>query len=171
MANGIDSIRNYLGYDGKDHRQRTLDEALAWDDEMLEITHDFVQWWFPLTESSAFNSHAPVASRSEFEVLRNDERVKGGVVRAMHRMLRFFGLRLEASGVIQKTDEWDEGSSNWASNPTHNDLRLTRMLKSLCLLGHRPHAEALLAALEKIVSEERDQSDPEPLRFWRDALI
>lgn len=171
MANGMDSIRNYLGYGGKDHRQRTLDEALAWDDEILESTHDFVQWWFPLTESSAFNSHAPVASHSEFEVLRGDEHVKGGVVQAMHRMLRFYGLRVEQSGVIQKTDEWEMRSRVWASKRTHNDLRLTRMLKSLCLLGHRAHAEALLAALEQILSEARDQSDPEPLRFWRDALL
>jgi hypothetical protein len=78
MASAKDSIWSYLGYGGMDHRQRTLDQALAWDDEMLESTHDYIQWWFPLAEPSAFNSHAPVASPAEFEELRGDERVRGG---------------------------------------------------------------------------------------------
>jgi len=171
MASAKDSIRNYLGYGGFDHRQRTLDQALAWDDEMLESAHDFVQWWFPLTEPSAFNSHAPVASRSEFEELRGDERVRAGMERAMHRMLRFYGLRLDLSGVIKKTDEWDRRSQNWAFSQNHNDLRITRILKSLCLLGHRAHAEALLAALEQIIKEERSHSGQVPLRFWAEALL
>ena len=171
MACGKDSIRNYLGYGGMDHRQRTLDQALVWSDEMLESTHDYVQWWFPMTVPSAFNDHAPVASRAEFEELQDDERVRAGVERAMHRMLRFYGLRLEASGVIKKTDDWDRRSQNWAFRQNHNDLRITRILKSLCLLGHRAHAEALLAVLEEITKEERDQSGQVPLRFWREALL
>jgi hypothetical protein len=89
----------------------------------------------------------------------------------MHRILHFYGLRLEASGVIEKTDEWDRRSQNWAFRQNHNDLRITRILRSLCLLGHRMHAEALLAALEVIIKEERDQSSQVPLRFWREALL
>lgn len=170
MASAKDSIRNYLGYGGMDNRQRTLDQALAWNDEMLESTHDFVQWWFPLAEPSAFNGHAPVASRAEFDELSGDEHVKTGVEHAMHRMLRFYGLRLTASGVVNKTDEWDRRSQNWAFRQNHNDLRITRILKSLCLLGHRAYAEALLATLEEIIKEERDQSGQVPLRFWREAL-
>ncbi|WP_171013766.1 opioid growth factor receptor-related protein [Chitinivorax sp. B] len=154
-----------------DHQHRTLAQALAWDDEVLESTHDYIQWWFPLTEPSAFNGHAPVASRAEFEELQHDERVRDGVMLAMHRMLRFYGLCLEVSGVIKKTDEWNWRSQNWASRQSHNDLRITRILKSLCLLGHRAHAEALLATLEEIIREERDQRNQVPLRFWREALL
>lgn len=171
MENGKDSIRSYLGYGGLDHRQRTLDQALAWDDEMLESTHDYVQWWFPLAEPSAFNLSAPVASRAEFEELKMDERVRAGVELAMHRMLRFYGLRLEVSGVIKRTDDWNRCSKNWAISPTHNDLRVTRILKSLCLLGHRARAEALLAVLEDITKEERKGGGRVPLRFWREALV
>lgn len=171
MASAKNLVRSYLGYGGMDHRQRTLDQALAWDDEMLESTHDYVQWWFPLAEPSAFNSHAPVASRVEFEELRDDELVRAGVERAMHRMLRFYGLRLDTSGAIKKTDEWDQRSQNWVFTENHNDLRITRILKSLCLLGQRAHAKALLAALEKIIKEERSQSSQVPLRFWREALL
>jgi len=170
MASAKDSISNYLGYGGIDHRQRSLNQTLAWNDEMLESTHDYIQWWFPLTEPSAFNIHAPVASRAEFEELCADERVRLGVARAMHRMLRFYGLRQEASDVINRSEEWNQRSQNWAFRQNHNDLRITRILKSLCLLDYRAHAEALLAVVEEIIKEERDQSDQVPLRFWREAL-
>jgi len=171
VASAKDSIRNFLGYGGVDHRQRTLDQALAWDDEMLESTHDYIQWWFPLTEPSAFNSHAPVASHSEFEELKDDERVRLGVKSALHRMLRFFGLCLEESGAIKKTEAWDRRSRDWVFKQNHNDLRITRILKSLCLLGHRDCAEALLVKLEEIIKEERDQSGHTTLRYWREALL
>lgn len=171
MSSGKDVIRSYLGHGGMDHRQRTLSQALAWDDEILESTHDFIQWWFPLAEPSAFNVHAPIASRAEFKELQGDDRVRVGLELALHRMLRFYGLRIDASAVIEKTDEWDRRSENWAFRPNHNDLRITRMLKSLCLLGHRAHAEAFLAVLEGIIREGRDQSGQVPLRFWCQALL
>lgn len=171
MTSAKDSIGQFLGYGGQDHRQRSLDQALAWDDNMLETTHDYVQWWFPLSDPSAFSSDAPVASGAEFEELAGDPRVRAGQERAMHRMLRFYGLNLDATGTVSKFDEWSRFSLNWASTPTHNDLRITRMLKSLCLLGHRTHAEAIFSALEEIIEEERGERGQVPLSFWRSALL
>lgn len=170
MASARDSIREYLGYGGVDHLQRTLHQSLSWDDEMLENTHDYIQWWFPLTEPSAFNVHAPVATYADFEYLASDELVRLGVEQVTHRISRFYGLRFEASGVVRKSDEWEQRSQLWAYKQNHNDLRITRILKSLCLLGHRGYARALLVMFEEIIREERKQSDQVPLRFWREAL-
>lgn len=92
MISAKNSIRNYLGYNGIDNCQRTLDQTLLWDDEMLEHTHDFIQWWFPLDEPSAFNSHAPVVSRAEFEELGGGQACKsrGGAHYSSHvSFLRF----------------------------------------------------------------------------------
>jgi hypothetical protein len=170
MTSATDSIRDYLGYGGLDHQRRTMEQALAWDDEMLESTHDYIQWWFPLAEASAFNSHAPVTSLAEFEDLKSDARVREGVEKGMHRMLRFYGLRLNSMGVTEKTANWNRRSHNWAVTQTHNDLRITRILKSLCLLGHRTHAKAIHAALEQIIEKERGPSCEVPLQFWRAAM-
>ncbi|MBN2975028.1 hypothetical protein BFW88_23685 [Pseudomonas fluorescens] len=170
MASAKDLIRNYLGYDGMDHRQRTLAQALAWDDDALESTHDFIQWWFPLPDPSAYNSHSPVASLAEFDELANDERVRGGVECAMRRMLSFYGLRHYASGLIEKSDDWDSRSQNWAYTQNHNDLRMTRILRSLCLLGHRAQAQRLFVILEEVIQQTREPWEQVPLRFWREAL-
>lgn len=171
MISAKESIRNYLGYNGIDNNQRTLDQALLWSDEVLESTHDFIQWWFPLDELSSFNRHAPVASREEFKELGDDNRVRVGLERAMHRMLRFYGLYQASPGLIEKSNDWDRRSRNWAYRQSHNDLRLTRILKSLCLFGYRADAEALLEALEGIIKKARDPSDQAPLSFWSKAVL
>ena len=49
----------YLGT-GTDHRGRTLAEILRQDDLWFEITHDFIQWLFPLNELSRASLHAPL---------------------------------------------------------------------------------------------------------------
>lgn len=50
------------------------------------------------------------------------------------RMLRFYGL--EARGPrIAKGRNWTARKSDWFTGPTHNSLRITRILKSLMLGG------------------------------------
>ena len=43
-----------------DSQGRRLADIQAWDDERLEIVHDYIQWLFPLPERSAFNPKAPL---------------------------------------------------------------------------------------------------------------
>lgn len=49
----------YLG-ESPDVEGRKIKEIWAWDFETLECAHDYIQWLFPLTEKSHFNSNAPV---------------------------------------------------------------------------------------------------------------
>ena len=49
----------YLG-SHPDDRGRMLDEILRQDDFWLEVTHDYVQWLFPLDEVSRANARAPL---------------------------------------------------------------------------------------------------------------
>jgi hypothetical protein len=43
-----------------DHRGRYLNEIQKWPDDQLEAVHDYIQWLFPLPESSGFNVAVPV---------------------------------------------------------------------------------------------------------------
>ena len=65
------------------------------------------------------------------------------------RLLSFYGLAWQA-GVVVKASNWSERNHNWFTQPTHNDLRVTRILTSLTVLGFGAEAEALLAALEQL---------------------
>jgi len=163
-------VRDFLGRGGADHRGRTLMEILGWPDARLEGEHDFIQWLFPLDTPSPVNPHAPVPSRAAFAALARDAAVLEGSRAAFARMLAFYGLRREeAEGGVAKAATWN--GKDWAQHATHNDLRLTRILRSLTLLGLRDEAHALLAALEALLLECRGaQRAQVPLGYWREAV-
>jgi hypothetical protein len=163
-------VRDFLGRGGADHRGRTLKELLGWPDARLESEHDFIQWLFPLDTPSPVNPLAPVPSRADFAALARDAAVREGSRAAFARMLAFYGLRRDdAAGRVAKAATWS--GKDWAQHATHNDLRLTRILRSLTLLGLRDEAGALLAALEELVLEGRGaQRAQVPLAHWREAV-
>ena len=51
-------IEFYLGQ-RPDSAGRMIDEILVWDDELLEDTHDYIQWLFPFFEPSPYNPTPP----------------------------------------------------------------------------------------------------------------
>jgi hypothetical protein len=157
---------------GTDHRGRTLDEILSFDDRSLESTHDYIQWLFPLTEPSQFNSQAPLLTHADIETISFAPELQANVVRAFERMLSFYGFEMPESGGslnIRTTERFKAQAANWRTPGNHNYLRITRILKSLRLLGLAPHADAFLAALETVYAEAPEKIGERTLSFWRRA--
>jgi hypothetical protein len=60
---------------------------------------------------------------------------------------------------------------NWLTPANHNFLRLTRIMKSMTLLGLRSCAQALLACLEQLYRGEAGKTiGSRTMRYWRDAV-
>lgn len=142
--------------DGADSEGRTLEEILEWDDDALETTHDYIQWLFPLPERSAFNPRAPVLTEAEMAAAREDERVQQNLRRALERMRAFYGV----------TPDTDSRPKQWACASDHNHLRITRILRSLRLLGRGEDA----AAFYRDVSRYDAPVEERAKRFWREAV-
>ena len=143
-------VRFYRG-DAPDARGRTLDDILAWDDEQLEAVHDYIQWLFPLDEPSRFNRDAPLLTAADRLAFRQPT-VAGNLRRALDRMLAFYGFALDRSAAtprIVRSAQWKDRSQEWLHAGNHNLLRLTRMIRSLALLGEVDLATALYAALRQ----------------------
>jgi hypothetical protein len=160
-------VRAFLAGGGADHRGRLLPQVLGADDTCLETTHDVIQWLFPLEESSQFNPFAPVLTRGEFAQLARDAPAVEGVLNAFERMLVFYGLQREGAG-IGRAASWPRRAPNWAASAGHNDLRITRMLKCLVLLGQGAMAQALVDYLQAEFAA--DPTRQRALRHWRQAL-
>ncbi|TMJ38226.1 MAG: hypothetical protein E6G87_06875, partial [Alphaproteobacteria bacterium] len=60
----------FLTGEGHDHRGRFLADVLAFDNAILERSHDYIQWLFPLPEASRFSAGAPVLSHEEIALIR-----------------------------------------------------------------------------------------------------
>src|SRR5207249_4524440 len=116
---------------GGDHRGRRLDDILAWEDEMLEAVHDFIQWLFPLDEPSGANASAPVLTPDDIETFRREPALRDRLRDSLKRMLAFYGFALHEDGSIEITRDrdFDRQSAGWLTPYNHNFLRLTRIMK------------------------------------------
>ncbi|WP_330886252.1 opioid growth factor receptor-related protein [Rudaea sp.] len=151
-----------------DNRGRRLSDILARDDEWLEHTPDYVQFVFPLPEPSGSNRDAPLLDDRTVAAFQSSDVLRDRLWSAYLRMLRFYGLH-EHAGRVDKGPKWDERKENWATAPTHNDQRITRMLRSMCLLGLRTEAEAFKACLLRLARDPECNFDEDTLAYWRGA--
>ncbi len=166
---------SFLQGHGLDARGQTLDEVLAFDDEALEHTHDVVQWLFPSSAPSAFNPDAPVMSAAGFEQLAMDPLALEGLRRATARMLRFFGFELVLDGngrvrALAQLPRFELRTGHWLPEPTHNDLRVTRMLGCLAQAGEGVLARRIHDEMARAVTEHREVGAQVPLGYWAGAL-
>lgn len=161
-------------YEGSapDDRGRFRDEILQFDDEQLEGVHDFIQWLFPLPERSGANPSAPRLDDAAIDAFRTRRELRAALRRSLDRMLAFYGFTW-SGGCIVKSPSFLQ-HSDWLRPGNHNHLRLTRMLRSLNVLGEREAALALLDVLSDIYDEERrtgrNRVSETSFRYWISAV-
>jgi hypothetical protein len=166
----MNELVDFYAGTGVDHRGRRLADVLKQDDAWLERTHDFVQWLFPLDAPSPVNPAAPTADAGTRRRFAGDERLRMHLHLSLMRMLRFYGLQATPEGIVPGAD-WARRKTAWFVHDTHNNLRLTRIIRSLALLGMRREAVELQRALAALCDSDPDCGiGPESRRHWRSAL-
>ncbi|XP_040889019.1 opioid growth factor receptor-like [Toxotes jaculatrix] len=113
------------------------------DYDRLEIVHSYIQWLFPLQEPG-MNPEASTLTKEEIEAFRNNITAKENLLKSYQLMLDFYGIMLcdEETGEVNRAPNW-RGRFHNLNNHTHNNLRITRILKCLGTLGY-PHFQAPL---------------------------
>ncbi|XP_071969714.1 opioid growth factor receptor-like protein 1 [Engystomops pustulosus] len=115
-----------------------IDELLTYwkfDYERLERNHSYIQWLFPLKEPGR-NSSAKPLTMDEIQIMKHDPEVRRRFYSAYKLMLNFYGITLldSITGRVGRTGNWRERFKNLNMN-SHNNLRITRILKCLGLMG------------------------------------
>ena len=168
---GESALLRFYRHAGADPRGRSLRDIRAFGVDRLEGTHDFIQWLFPLPEASGANPQAPRLVPEDIEAFGREEALRDELRGSLDVMLRFYGLERRATGeatVVARGTEYAARSADWLDRP-HNFLRLSRILRSLALLGCAPEASALLACLEDVCRENEAAIGSDTLRYWRRA--
>ena len=150
-----------------DNRGRKLNDIQSWSHDKLETVHDYIQWLFPLDEGSAFNASAPILDKATIAEFRARPDLQKNVRRSFMRMLRFYGFTDGAA--IAPAANFDQCARNWLNPGNHNHLRITRILKSLRLLGLEQEAAAFFAALAKVRETRRDAITEATFGYWMRA--
>ncbi|XP_069728257.1 opioid growth factor receptor [Phaenicophaeus curvirostris] len=108
-----------------------------WDNyEILEENHSYIQWLFPLREHG-MNRRAKPLTCQEIQAFKKSKEVMQRFVRAYRLMLRFYGIVLvnEETGELKRAENWAERFQN-LNRYSHNNLRITRILKCLGEMGY-----------------------------------
>ena len=166
----VNRLLAFYAGSGPDHRGRYLRDIVRQDDRWLETTHDYVQWLFPLPEPSGVLPSAPTIDAEVAAAFAADEALRQTLRRSFLRMLSFYGLVVRGSSIA-KGAHWEERKSDWFTGPTHNNLRITRILKCLCALGLQEDARRLAACLEALRTTEPDCGvGATAFDYWRGAV-
>ncbi|KAI5858742.1 opioid growth factor receptor conserved region-domain-containing protein [Tricharina praecox] len=172
-------LRFYLPpYTGRDHRGRTLPQILLLPDRDLEFLHDWIQWLFPLPESSAYSPFAPILTFTDVCAFRTSADLRNALRRSFARVLEFLGFVVgsegegEGEGVV-RTERWGRNAKFWWRARDHNHLRITRVLRSLRVLGLDWEAQVLWMALRRAKVELGERGAPGEVsyKFWRRAAV
>lgn len=144
-------ILAFLEHRGLDYQHRSLKDVWSFSDNQIERTHDFIQWVFPTTEPSQNVNGSPVLSGGELKLVVNSDSARASVLKSSEWFLNF----------LTRNKSWTRGRD-------HNHLRITRMLRSLKLIGETTTAENHYAAVVSILEGiEQYKSVEEALTFWR----
>ncbi|KAI0154581.1 hypothetical protein GGR57DRAFT_106318 [Xylariaceae sp. FL1272] len=168
------------GIKGKDARGRTFQEILTkWSDDQLEMHHDYIQWVFPLTESSAYQSGAPVLDEETLLQFRTSAHLQYQVLLMLQRLLQFYGfsshLQYDEKNAekpfhlaITATEGSPEPYRSWLSARTHNHQRITRMIRCLRLVHLNGIAVEVCNAFVH-VNALFDRVQKTSVEFWQRA--
>jgi hypothetical protein len=168
-----DRIVAFYRHEAADHRGRTLREIWTWDQDRLEMVHDYIQWLFPLREPSMFNSSAPLVTDETVAAFTSDPALHDALKLSFVIMLDFYGLALQEQQdgrvLITESPSLASRRSIWIVPYNHNHLRLTRILASVRTLGLPQYSSALFDCLERIRKARPDAISTETFGYWQRA--
>ncbi|HUP38984.1 MAG TPA: opioid growth factor receptor-related protein [Vicinamibacterales bacterium] len=139
----------------------------------LERHHDYIQWLFPLREPSGANASAPLLSADDTAAFESDESLRKALLQSFRLMVRFYGLDLwegRPEIKIVRGKHFSERRHVWLTRGNHNFLRISRILRSLTLLGLGSYALAFLKCLEAIYADEASTIGDTTIEYWRRSV-
>lgn len=156
-----------------DHQGRTLSAILAWNDNKLESCHNYIQVLFPLPEGSAFAWSVPIIDKATFDAFRARPELRARLRDSFIRILSFYGFELQQSGDSAKVirgPHFSVASRNWLRRSDHNHLRITRIIRSLRVLGLEAEATAFYDALREVFDAHKGHIGQKSMMFWTRAI-
>lgn len=156
---------------GTDTAGRSLAQIWSWSDDDYESVHDFIQWLFPLPERSQFNSDAPLLTDEDIVAFKSDPGLAANLTKSFARILGFLGLCQAENGRIIEGDNFADRIPDVWGRRNHNWLRISRILRSLTLLGMESQARALHERLNEYFRNQKFPISADTFQYWNEAVM
>ncbi|KAK1057678.1 hypothetical protein LTR12_007209 [Friedmanniomyces endolithicus] len=162
--------------------ETTFEQVMLWTDNELEHRHDYIQHLFPIPEVSGANPNAPVLTEEVRDAFFADEELQEKMRSAWHMMMAFFGweiateemaedARVRVGYPVPRRNFRDLAEQSWLQHSNHNQLRITRIIRSMRILGLFEEAQMMTSALMDADEAAQNVVNPETLKIWFDTSI
>ncbi|XP_005172924.1 opioid growth factor receptor 1 isoform X2 [Danio rerio] len=139
----------------------------------LEEVHSYIQWLFPIQEQG-LNRWSHVLTKKEIKLFRRDKQALRNLVKSYEVMLDFYGICLINihTGEVRRAPNWRQRFKN-LNRYTHNNLRITRILKCLGTLGLEHYQAPLVKFFlrETLVNAELSNVKQSVLDYFMFAVL
>ena len=126
------------------------EQILSNDDGFWERNHDFIQWLFPLDEASRSVRNSPVLTHECVSSIQLSDEAKKSLLKAANRYKEFLAR-----------------SQKWRTGYDHNQLRISRVIKSLRLLIGDEVANSFKYWAAGELGDDIDKIHPDARKHWR----
>ena len=163
VRNKLVDLTGFFRNEEADNLGRYHKDILLFTNEEIEYEHNFIQWIFPTIEKSRFNSDAPTLEENFGERFQKDELAKSNYCKSCQLYLNYIGFHCEQGRIecIRPGRIYEL--------PSHNYLRITRMLNSLNQVGNNTCSVNLYQALMKEIKTDSNKIDEKTLKYWRET--
>lgn len=141
----------------------SLSDIWKYDHHEYEGGHHFIQWLFPSDEPSSVSPYAPLVDEDFRQDFQRSPKLKLRLKRSYEQFLNFMGLIIDPQGDLSIHDRGVFYLR--VQRPNHNLQRITRVLRSLNLLGLRSYALKLYNFLMQHSADINDIT----LQYWHKA--
>ena len=145
------NYENFLNHQEKDFKGRTLNDIWKFSDQEIENNHDFIQIIFPLNKPSQSVSHGHyLHNEEEINKIKQNENIQKNIIKSSLWFLSFL-----------------KRNHQWKNKYDHNQLRITRIIKSLRLLVSDNEADRFYKSILELLGNAKVNNTT--LEFWKNA--
>jgi hypothetical protein len=114
-----------------------------------------MEWLFPIYGSAGLNPHTKPLSMQEADLLKYNIHSSIRVVKSYKLLLNFFGMKLvnDSTGEVGRDPKVWEARYCHLNTRTNNNIKITRMLKSLGQLGFERYQKQFVEHLKVEIEE------------------
>jgi len=123
--------------------------------DFLEKNNNYMEWLFPIYGSAGINPHTKPLSMQEAELMKKNINTSIRVVKSYKLMLNYFGMKLsnDLTGEVTREEEIWQARYSLINTRTNNNIKITRMLKSLGQLGFERYQKMFVQHLKTEIED------------------
>ncbi|WP_439294769.1 opioid growth factor receptor-related protein [Lonepinella sp. BR2882] len=142
----------------------SFEQMLAIEPLAIELGYFWIPWFFPVLERSKWNKKMPLLSPDEIEFFKQNEQIQQRFLQAFDAIMAYF--EIQRNGTELTITETLTQRSYWLKNIGHQQKKISRIIRSLKLLGQELLARNLQQLAIKL-GQEKGYLLPDTLEIWQ----